>query len=358
MKKSAASKRKTRVVQGKFPSLSLNKATRLAKAIWDDFAGRGAPPHDIALAIDMTPTGGGWRELVGASSAFGLTAGTYTSQEIKLTTLGRRVVAPEDEGDDRNAMVEAVLKPTIVKAFFEKYDKSKFPQDRIAANVLVSLGLPQDRAESAVAALKEIGGEVGIIRDTRTGKFVSIKLPTNATVANITKQDGNAGPTDHDVNHPEVPENTDDVTEPPAPDPRDHVYVSHGKNRAMAEQIAELLKFGKFTPVVSVHRESTAIPVPDKVFEDMRSCFAGVIHVGSEGELLDSSGEKHAHINDNVLIEIGAAIALYQKNVILLVEKGLQLPSNLQGLYRCEYEGESLDYGATMKLLKTFNKFE
>ena len=231
-------------------------------------------------------------------------------------------------------------------------------QDRIAANVLVSLGLPQDRTESAVAALKEVGAEVGIIRDTKTGKFVSIKLPKNVAVANIARQDGNASATDPHINRPEVLKNTHDGTERLTPDTRDHVYVSHGKNRAMAEQIAELLKFGKLTPVISVHRESTAISVPDKVFEDMRSCFAGVIHVGSEGELLDSSGEKHTHINDNVLIEIGAAIALYQKNVILLVEKGLQLPSNLQGLYRCEYKGESLDYGATMKLLKTFNRFE
>jgi predicted nucleotide-binding protein len=109
--------------------------------------------------------------------------------------------------------------------------------------------------------------------------------------------------------------------------------------------------------MVSVERESTAVPVPDKVFQDMRACSAGVIHVNSEGELLDSEGKKHIHLNHNVLIEIGAAIALYKKRVILLVEKGVVLPSNLQGLYRCEYEGDRLDYDATMKLLKTFNEF-
>jgi predicted nucleotide-binding protein len=58
-----------------------------------------------------------------------------------------------------------------------------------------------------------------------------------------------------------------------------------------------------------------------------------------------------------VLIEIGAAMALYKKRVILLVEKGVQLPSNLQGLYRCEHSGDKLDYEPTMKLLKTFNEF-
>jgi predicted nucleotide-binding protein len=58
-----------------------------------------------------------------------------------------------------------------------------------------------------------------------------------------------------------------------------------------------------------------------------------------------------------VLIEIGAAMALYGRRFILLVEKGATLPSNLQGLYEVRYEGEKLDYDATMRLLKAFNDF-
>jgi hypothetical protein len=38
-------------------------------------------------------------------------------------------------------------------------------------------------------------------------------------------------------------------------------------------------------------------------------------------------------------------------------QQGVELHSNLQGLYRCEYSGDKLDYEATMKLLKTFNPF-
>ncbi len=66
------------------------------------------------------------------------------------------------------------------------------------------------------------------------------------------------------------------------------VFISHGKQRAIVTQIKELLEFGKFDPVVSVEREATAISVPEKVFEDMRSCAVGIIHVGSEGKYLDS----------------------------------------------------------------------
>jgi len=135
------------------------------------------------------------------------------------------------------------------------------------------------------------------------------------------------------------------------------VFISHGKNKKIVEQLKELLTFGQFEPIVSVERETTAIPVPDKVFSDMNGCHAGIIHIEGEQLLFDEHGNQHHKLNENVLIEIGAAIAYYNKRVILLCQKGLNLPSNLQGLYRCEYEGDQLDYTATMKLLKTFNEF-
>lgn len=50
-------------------------------------------------------------------------------------------------------------------------------------------------------------------------------------------------------------------------------------------------------------------------------------------------------------------MALYDDKFILLVEEGIELPSNLQGLYECRYKGDELDMPATMKLMKAFNEF-
>jgi predicted nucleotide-binding protein len=91
--------------------------------------------------------------------------------------------------------------------------------------------------------------------------------------------------------------------------------------------------------------------------DDMRSCAAAIIHVGSESRYMDADGKEHKLPNQNVLIEIGAAMALYGRKFILLVEQGATLPSNLQGLYEVRYTGTKLDYEATMKLLKAFNDF-
>jgi predicted nucleotide-binding protein len=137
----------------------------------------------------------------------------------------------------------------------------------------------------------------------------------------------------------------------------DRVFITHGKNRKIVDQLKEIVTFGKFVPIVSEEHETTSRPVPEKVMGEMRSCFAGIIHVAGEQVFADTDGKPYHKINENVLIEIGAAMALYGRNFILLVEKGIQLPSNLQGLYECRYEGEKLDGEATMKLLKAFNEF-
>ena len=136
------------------------------------------------------------------------------------------------------------------------------------------------------------------------------------------------------------------------------VFISHGKKRNLIDQIKEIVLYGKLEPVVSIEKETPSIPVPEKVLEDMRSCFAGIIHVASDETIVGEDNKPRNKINDNVLIEIGAAMALYKRNFILLVEDGLEVPSNLQGLYQCRYTGDSLDGIATMKLLKAFNQFD
>lgn len=353
--------------QADFPQTDLQQAQKVASALVDNFAGTEAPPPEIALAINVSPTSSAWPVITGAAIAYGLTDGGVNAGKIKLTPLGRRLVAPEAEGDDLAARREAIMKPRILKEFFEKYRRAKFPSDVIAINVLKGAGIPAERVQQALEVVKKNGRYAGIIRDTPTGPFVSLDAPgvpaPTATPALPEHEEEAeaavppAAPTDAAGAGPGMP-----AAAPPRPTPTfdpkaSRVFISHGKQKAIVAQIKELLTFGSFDPVVSVEREATAIPVPEKVFEDMRSCGAGVIHVATEGEYTDKDGNKQRKINDNVLIEIGAAMALYGKKVILLVEKALTLPSNLQGLYRCDFDGDKLDYEATMKLLKTFSQF-
>jgi predicted nucleotide-binding protein len=354
--------------QADFPQSTLQQAQRVASALVDNFASDSGSPPDVALSLGISPTSSGWPALTGASIAYGLTDGGINANVIKLTSLGKRLVAPEEEDEDIVARREAILKPRILREFFEKYRRAKFPNDTIAVNVLKSLGLPADRAVAAIDIIKANGSYAGIIRETPTGPFINLDspgVPRPAATSDLSvssdaphmDEELARGAADLLPSVTTAPHDTAQSVAPAFDTKANRVFITHGKQRAVVAQIKELLTFGNFEPVVSVERESTAIPVPEKVFEDMRSCGAGVLHVGAEGKYLDKDGNEHAKLNDNVLIEIGAAMALYGKRMILLVEKGVALPSNLQGLYKCEFEGDKLDYESTMKLLKTFNQF-
>jgi hypothetical protein len=145
---------------------------------------------------------------------------------------------------------------------------------------------------------------------------------------------------------------------PPAPVVAEplRVFIAHGKNMEIVEQVQTMLGLSDIENEVAEEEETAAIPVPDKVFSAMKRCRAGIICVSvDEGHKADDSSYS---VNENVLIEIGAAFVLYDRRVVLLWDKRLPVPSNLQGLYRCEYEGDELTWSAGMKLMKAIQGFK
>jgi predicted nucleotide-binding protein len=351
-------KRRTYISQSDVPRHSVEEALRIPTALAEQFGRKPAKPFYIADAIEMSPKASKWRTLTGAAMAYGLTTGGYNAADIGLTTLGRRIVAPTVDGDDVAAKREAVLKPAVVRAFLERYNDSPLPSERIGRNVLESeMGVDPAKTERTFKLILESARQAGFLKDVGSKTYVDLQ----ATGA----------PTPDDEIAPEIDEDEDEdedattevTTGPKTVAPADltnnrRVFITHGKDKKIVEQLKELLAFGEFEPIVSIERESVSKPVPEKVFDDMRSCAAAVIHVGTEQRLLDEKGEEQRVINPNVLIEIGAAMMGYGGRFILLVEKGTTLPSNLQGLYEIRYEGSELDYPATMRLLKAFNEFK
>lgn len=360
-KKPAATLRQTDV-----PGYSLEDALRIPETLRDQYGKQPTRPLMVAKAMGVLPTTGPFRMITGASIAYELTEGAAQSSNISLTTLGRRAVAPTTEGDDKVALREAVLKPRIMREFLERYDGNKLPNDTIALNVLEEMGVPKKATARAYNLILENAEFVEFLEEVNGSRFINLA----ATTAPGLVRKGEEG--DVEIENGEfisLLEDTEVGMSPKtagkffqsAPNTlatNKRVFISHGKNKGIVEQLREILNYGDFEPVVSVDRETTAKPVPDKVMDDMRSCGAGIVHVGTEETITDDKGMEHKILNPNVLIEIGAALALYKRNFILLVEVGVDLPSNLQGLYEVRYSGSSLDHPATMKLLKAFNDFK
>lgn len=345
--------KRSKVSQTDIPSLSLEDSLRIAQGLWDNYAGRPTAPHDVAIALHISPTSSAWRTLTGSSIAYGLTDGGSNAPVISLTELGKRIVMPTREGDEDIALREAALKPRIPAEFFKNYDRAKLPQDNIAINVLISKGVPKDRATDLVEIIKQNGKFVGFIRDTKSGPFVALDpAPTVVADASANSASIEFGTAQEPLDGEAEKPNAHTIHQLPSLSSPRRVFITHGKDKATMEQIKQVVELGGFEPVVSVQLETAAKPISEKVMDDMRSCGAAVIHVSSEKTLFDKDGEEHVQINPNVLIEIGAAMALYRGRFILVVEDGLKLPSNIQGLYESRYSGNQLTFEAGMKILK------
>jgi predicted nucleotide-binding protein len=292
-----------------------------------------------------------------------LTEGGYVAPQIKLTPLGLSIVAPKNDEEKRQGLIQAAFAIELFGRLYKHFDQHKIPPHENFKNTLIrDFHLDASLVDDCISLFKADGKFGGLIRQVSGADRVSIHdaggIPSELEVD--TKVEATKGKEDAWKKEVPSPSSSDDVKKQvqlaAATYPR--VFITHGKHHEIVTQLKDLLAFGKFIPVVAQKHETLSKPVPEKVLDDMRSCFAGIIHVASEEELLDREGKVHHKINENVLIEIGAAMALYKGNFVLLVQKGIHLPSNLQGLYRCEYEGTKLDYEATMKLLKAFSEFK
>ena len=354
--------------QEDIPAYDLDEALLVAKALLQEYGGHAAAPLDVAAAMDLTPTSGKFRMLCGASIAYGLTTGGYNAAQIAPTNLATQIVEPQDEGADLAGKREALMKPRILREFLSKYSGSPMPREDIGMNVLKGMGVPADRTKQVLDMVIKGADSVGFLQTIKDRKYVNLggTKPAAPTGSQEIEESSVEPP------HAEIKDLVRIVSEPePAEVMHEsrrsaahndsrlrRVFITHGKNTAFIEPIKELLGFGELIPVVSIQKESVAQPVPDKVMNDMRGCGAAIIHVDGELTLLDADAREHTVINPNVLIEIGAAMALYGRRFILLVRDGVKLPSNLQGLYEVRYQGDALDGAVTIRLLKAINEMK
>lgn len=357
-------KKRSRLSQADVLGYSLEQALRIPKTIHENYAGKPTSPLRVASAMGVQPSSGPFRQLCGSSIAYELTEGGYNAPEIKLTALGKRITRPTIEGDDFVAKKEALLKPRVVKEFLTQYNGSPIPKDNIAQNVLADMGVPDERTSEVLALITESAEALGLITEIKGKRYVDLEGVNPTTNDDSSQSD--AQQYEDEINKGAESTDEADGTTPLSisvktttdPSKNRKVFITHGKNKQFVEPIKKLLSFGEMEAVVSVEKQSVSQPVPDKVLNDMRACGAAIIHVEDELRLMDGEANEHVVLNPNVLIEIGAAMALYGKRFILLVKSGVKLPSNLQGLFEVRYEGDNLDGAATIKLLEAINEMK
>ena len=342
-----------------YPKFTLNAALKIAESIRDN---NNLQPFDritLAKSLDNSPSSSSFRQLITASTSYGLTKGSYAAEKITLTPLGTSIVSPTTDDEQSESVKKALFNVNFFKKFYSKFNNGKIPRKDLLLNTLHrEFDIPVSSTEQCYNILIKNAKELGLITMIKEAEYIQLnkistsikgkKLPTD--IPEIDK-----GPLGTD-------EDSVDITPPyDSTDSQDQqfrpkVFIGHSKNKKILNQLKDILEFGQFDYVVAEETETSAIPISEKVFGLMKDCNCAIINLSADEQ--EKDGESF-RINQNVLTEIGAAFLKYNKKVILLTDKRLvvTLPSNIQGLVRCDYEGNELSFNTAMKLQKSLTNF-
>lgn len=346
----AQATKRSRISQTDIPAISLEKALRVPRAIAENYASHPTRPLDVASALGVQPSSGGFRVECGAAIGYGLTEGGPNAPEISLTTLGKRITKPTESEDDKLALRTAALKPTVADQFYKKYDGSPLPPKNIAQNVLATLTVPEDRTSDVYDLLIENARYVGLLKAIKDKEYIDIGGPVNSSSASTATPV--AVPTQEEVDllagEDESEPDTGVQTGPPpppadlAPARKNAIFVGHGGNRKPMEQLVKILNEYGIPHREAVDEANRARPIPQKVAETMRECGAAILVFTADKEYFDKDGEPIWRPSENVSHELGAASVLYGERIVVFKEQGIELPSNFSSVGYIEFEKDKL----------------
>ena len=348
-----------------YPKVTLVDALRLAESILDNNAGEPYNRIDLAQSIDLSPGSSSLRTYVTTSGKFGLTTGSYKAERISLTDLGKTIVSPTSDEEKAEGLLKALYRIDFYKKFFERFKNHRLPRRDLLLNTLGrEFKIPYTDREQCYDLLIKNATELSLLKDVSGTLYVRFDQPNvEATAAESTEDEPEIENVEAATADPLTPPS---ATPPQGPQPagqvpdsattrKPKIFISHSKNAKILAQMKSNLEFGGFSFKVAIETETTAIPIPQKIFGMMRDCNCAIVNVSADE--LERRDDGSYGINANVLVEIGAAFLAYNQRVILLVDKRLTLPSNLQGLYRCEYTGDELNSSAVTRLQKGLLQF-
>jgi Predicted nucleotide-binding protein containing TIR-like domain len=340
----ATPQKRAQLSQGDMPAVKLSEALRIPIAIRDNYGMQPATPVDVGVAVGIAPTSGSFRMLAGAAIAFGLTTGGYNAAEIALTDLGRRVVAPTEDGDDVVATREAFERPRVIKAFVAKYQGSKLPAStQVAKNVLHGLGVPLDRTDRTYELLVDGLKTYGYLRDVNGSLFVQRPQGTTAPAHSSPPSPDEADAAEEILDDLDDHRSGSESELPPVPPKRPNaIFLGHGKNRKPLDQLIKILDEYGIPHKEAMREPNAGRPIPTKVADTMRECGAAILIFTADEKFKDVDDNEIWRPSENVVHELGAASVLYDNRIIIFKEEDVSLASNFSGIGYISFDKDKL----------------
>ena len=166
------------------------------------------------------------------------------------------------------------------------------------------------------------------------------------------ESDINEGIRDKQGNH--IKRSGEFISDPPM------AFIAHGGTSGVLNKLREFVEALGIKPIIVELSPTKGMSVDDKVNKYIKDADFGIV-LATKGGIVDTKGKKSKqHPRLNVIDEIERLRAVFPDKTILLLEKGVNLPSNISGLTYEPFARQSMDRAFTaiarelteMKILK------
>lgn len=160
----ASAGRKRDRAQIEFPYADLNRSAELTAKLAECGGKIWIEQTQLAVALDMSVTGGTFRSRLSAAKMFGLVEAD--AGKVRLSELGILLL---EEGSEKSAKAEAFLRVPLYKAMFESYNGFALPPAATIERQMQTLGVPPKQVERARQAFASSAQSAGYIASN--GRF-------------------------------------------------------------------------------------------------------------------------------------------------------------------------------------------
>lgn len=119
-----------------------------------------------------------------------------------------------------------------------------------------------------------------------------------------------------------------------------NVFVSHGRNAAIKKIVSEFVQKQNFKPILYKNDSIIGDTIVENLEKLTNQCSYAIVIMTKE----DFQINNNVRTRQNVIHELGWCQALYgRKHVLILVEEGTELPSNIDGISHKRFNNENIE---------------
>jgi hypothetical protein len=189
-----------------------------------------------------------------------------------LTELGKDIVGHTDEAKPGSSLREVLLKPKVFQQAYEKYDRhTTSAPEPPKATFERHFGVPRVDVNACYGVWKQNIDDYNL--SIQSGGSTLLYLDNiGTTPVEVISEETASEPKEEQVEEnapqeqipPQGPVAQEQVVKVP------RVFISHGENKKVLNNIKHMLTFGKFEHRVADEKKTLSMPLSDKVFRLMQ----------------------------------------------------------------------------------------